>query len=260
MQRLLSGIVLIAGVGGAIWFFTTVQLLLLAEVVLVLGYVEYAKLAEALGVRVLRVVGCVAAGLAAASLGLAWPMEVAPLAALLAVGAVIVGSRTPAPGVLADVSGTLFPVLYLGLPLGALVATHGLAGRGAVFLLLATIIVSDTAQYYSGRLFGRRKLSPVISPKKTVEGAIGGFIVAPIVMAAVARWWLPGVSTSGMLLVGLLLVGLGIAGDLFESLLKRSAGVKDSSTLIPGHGGVLDRIDALLFATPAFYLFLKYGL
>jgi phosphatidate cytidylyltransferase len=83
--------------------------------------------------------------------------------------------------------------------------------------------------------------------------------VAPAVMAAVAPWWLPGHSTGWVLLVGLALVGLGIAGDLFESLLKRSAGVKDSSTLIPGHGGVLDRIDAMLFAAPVFYVLLRYG-
>ena len=78
-------------------------------------------------------------------------------------------------------------------------------------------------------------------------------------MAVVARWWLPGRSTGWVLLVGLVLVGLGIAGDLFESLLKRSAGVKDSSALIPGHGGVLDRIDAMLFAAPVFYVLLRYG-
>jgi phosphatidate cytidylyltransferase len=197
--------------------------------------------------------------LAAASLSLGYPLEAALLSAPVAVGAMIVGARVPGPGVLADVSAALFPVLYLGLPLGALVAIHAAAGREAVLLLLSTIIVSDSAQYYAGRLFGRHRLSPLISPKKTVEGAVGGFLVAPVVMALLARSWLPQASTSLMLLVGLLLVGVGIAGDLFESLLKRSAGVKDSSALIPGHGGVLDRIDALLFAAPVFYLFLRYG-
>jgi phosphatidate cytidylyltransferase len=259
MLRILSGLVLIVVVGAAIWFLTTPALLLVAEVVLVLGFVEYAGLAEALGARIPRVVSGTAAALAAASLALAYPLELPLLAALIAVGAVIVGARVPGPGVLADASAALFPVLYLGLPLGALVAIHATGGREAVLLLLSTIIVSDTAQYYSGRLFGRRKLSPLISPKKTVEGAIGGFLVAPPAMVLLARWWLPGAGTSMLLLVGLLLVGVGIAGDLFESLLKRSAGVKDSSALIPGHGGVLDRIDSLLFAAPAFYLFLRYG-
>jgi phosphatidate cytidylyltransferase len=259
MSRILSGLVLIVGVGAAIWFLATPALLVVAEVVLVLGFVEYARLAEALGARIPRVVSGAAAVLAAASLALGYPLELPLLAALIAVGATIVGARVPGTGVLADVSAALFPTLYLGLPLGALVAIHGAGGREAVLLLLSTIIASDTAQYYSGRLFGRRKLSPLISPKKTVEGAIGGFLVAPPVMALAARWWLPEAATSMVLLVGLLMVGVGIAGDLFESLLKRSAGVKDSSALIPGHGGVLDRIDSLLFAAPAFYLFLRYG-
>jgi phosphatidate cytidylyltransferase len=259
MIRILSGLVLIAAVGAAILLLPTPALLVVAEVVLVLGFIEYAKLAEALGARIPRGVSGTAAVLAAASVGLGYPLEVALLAALVAVGAVIVGARVPAPGVLADVSAALFPVLYLGLPIGALVAIHATGGREAVLLLLSTIVVSDTAQYYSGRMFGRRKLSPLISPKKTVEGAVGGFLVAPPVMVLLARWWLPQTPASLLLLLGLVLVGVGIAGDLFESLLKRSAGVKDSSTLIPGHGGVLDRIDSLLFAAPAFYLFLRYG-
>ncbi len=259
MLRLLSGLVLIVLVGAAIWFLPTPALLVVAEAVLVLGFVEYARLADALGARIPRVVAGAATVLAAASLALAYPLELPLLAALIAVCAVIIGARVPGPGVLTDVSASLFPVLYLGLPIGALVAIHGVGGREAVLLLLATMVVSDTAQYYTGRMFGRRRLSPVISPKKTVEGAIGGFIVAPAVMALLARWWLPQAAPSILLLLGLLLVGVGIAGDLFESLLKRSAGVKDSSALIPGHGGVLDRIDSLLFAAPAFYLFLRYG-
>jgi phosphatidate cytidylyltransferase len=259
MLRILSGLVLIVVVGAAIWFLTTPLLLVVAEAVLILGFVEYARLAESLGARIPRVVACSAAALAAAALALEYPLELPLLASLIAIGAITVGSRVPGPGVLADVSAGLFPVLYLGLPLGALVAIHSASGREGVLLLLSTIIVSDTAQYYSGRLFGRRKLSPLISPKKTVEGAIGGFLVAPVVMTLLAQWWLPQAATSTLLLVGLLLVGVGIAGDLFESLLKRSAGVKDSSALIPGHGGVLDRIDSLLFAAPAFYLYLRYG-
>ena len=194
-----------------------------------------------------------------AAMGLGLPLDLVLVAVLVGLCAVIVGSRMPAPGVLGDIAAAVFPAIYLGLPLGSFVALHALAGREAVLLLLATIIVSDSAQYFTGRLFGRTKLSPAISPKKTVEGALGGFVLAPIAMAAIARWWLPGRTTGWALLVGLVLVGLGIAGDLFESLLKRSAGVKDSSTLIPGHGGVLDRIDAMLFAAPVFYVLLKYG-
>jgi phosphatidate cytidylyltransferase len=258
--RILTGIVLIIVFGAALWFLPTPQLLVIAEAVLVLGFVEYERLAGALGVRIPAIVACAASMLAAASLGLSYPLELPLLAALLAVGAVIVGSREPGPTVLADVAAAMFPVLYLGLPLGALVALHATGGREAVLLLIATIIVSDTAQLGGGMLLGRHKLSPVISPKKTVEGALTGFVVAPAVMLLLSRWWLPQAGSATVLLLGLFIVGLGIAGDLFESLLKRSAGVKDSSALIPGHGGVLDRIDSLLFAAPGFYLFVKYGL
>lgn len=259
MLRILSALVLIPVVVGAIWFLTTFQLLAVAEIVLVLGFIEYARLAEALGASLPRTVAGAAAVFACAALALGLPLELPLLAALIAVGAVVVGSRPPGPKVLGDVTAALFPCLYLGLPLGAMVALHREVGREAVLLLLVTIVVSDSAQYYAGRAFGRHKLSPLISPKKTVEGAAGGFVVAPLVLALAAHAWLPSLPAIMAVGTGLVLVGLGIAGDLFESLLKRSAGVKDSSTLIPGHGGVLDRIDALLFAAPVFYLLLKYG-
>jgi len=118
--------------------------------------------------------------------------------------------------------------------------------------------VSDSAQFYAGRLFGRRKLAPAISPAKTIEGAVGGLVAAAIGGFVVGPWCLPGLSAVGGLTAGVVLAVFGMAGDLFESLLKRSAGVKDSSNLIPGHGGVLDRIDSYLFAAPVFYLFLRY--
>jgi phosphatidate cytidylyltransferase len=150
----------------------------------------------------------------------------------------------------------LAPV-YIGLPLGALVAIDLVAGRQAVLVLMGTVAVSDTAQYYSGRTFGRRPLAPRRSPKKTIEGAVGGFVVAPAVLVAAGSAWLPGLDPLRLGLLGVLLVAAGIIGDLFESMLKRAADMKDSSHLIPGHGGVLDRIDALLFCAPIFYFFLR---
>jgi phosphatidate cytidylyltransferase len=259
MVRILSGLVLIAVFFSGIWFLPSIALLAVAEVVLVLAFVEYAGIAGALGARIPRVPSAAAAGAVCAAVALGVPLELPLVAGLVALGALVVGSRAPSPGVLADVAAAAFPMLYLGLPLGAFIALHGLAGRESVLLLLLVIVVSDSAQYFTGRWLGRHKLSPVISPKKTVEGAIGGFIVAPVALAVAARWWLPGRSPGWLLMVGLAIVGLGIAGDLFESLLKRSAGIKDSSALIPGHGGVLDRIDAMLFAGPVFYVLVKYG-
>jgi phosphatidate cytidylyltransferase len=161
-------------------------------------------------------------------------------------------------GALASASAVLFPTLYLGLPIGAMVVVREAWGREALLLLMLVVVASDTGQYYTGRAFGRRLLARAVSPKKTIEGAAGGFVFGGLVLVAVGAWWLPTLSWAMRAALGVALVGVGIVGDLFESMLKRSAGVKDSSGLIPGHGGILDRIDALLFAAPFYYLVLKY--
>ncbi len=149
-------------------------------------------------------------------------------------------------------------MFYIGLPLGALVGAYVFGGRGAVLLLVATIVISDTAQYYAGRFLGRHALAPRLSPKKTVEGALGGFVAAPVFLYFAGPYLIPVAQPLPIAALGLGLVACGIAGDLFESMIKRAAEMKDSSALIPGHGGVLDRIDALLFATPPFYLYLRW--
>jgi phosphatidate cytidylyltransferase len=152
-----------------------------------------------------------------------------------------------------DASTDVVAPAYIGLPLGMLVAVHILAGWRATVLLIGTVAISDSAQYYTGRAFGRRPLAPSISPKKTIEGALGGVLFGIVFMMVASSILLPQLPLLLRGLLGAVIVVLGIAGDLFESRLKRLAGMKDSSALIPGHGGVLDRIDALLFATPAFY-------
>jgi phosphatidate cytidylyltransferase len=158
---------------------------------------------------------------------------------------------------IAQATSGIFGAVYVGMPLGMLVAIQALQGWTATLLLLGTIVVSDSAQYYVGRTVGKRPLAPSISPKKTIEGAIGGLICAGVFMVVLGARLLPFVGYQPLIVLSVLVVGLGICGDLFESRLKRAAGMKDSSSLIPGHGGVLDRIDALLFAVPPFYLFVR---
>jgi phosphatidate cytidylyltransferase len=262
MIRLLSGFILLAVFAAAIWFLAPLPLLAVAEVVLVLAVVEYAGLSARVGAVIPLVPA--AAGAAVVCAALAVPgggADVAVMAAGLAMGTLAVGAGRIAPDVPLRVCAAVFPAVYLGLPLGALVALHRVAGREAVLLLLVTVIVSDTAQLYAGRLLGRHLMTPAISPKKTIEGAVGGFVAGTAALVLIGRWWLPrGLSPWWLAGLGVAVVGSGILGDLFESLLKRSAGVKDSSGLIPGHGGVLDRIDSLLFAIPVYYIFLRYGL
>jgi phosphatidate cytidylyltransferase len=162
-------------------------------------------------------------------------------------------------GALQAASIAAFAPLYIGLPLGLLSATRWTLGREATLLLILTVAISDTFQYYAGRMFGRRPLAQTVSPKKTVEGALGGFVGAALSLAVIGNWWLPQLSLPARIILGLALAAVGIVGDLFESLLKRSVDLKDASSIIPGHGGVLDRIDALLFAAPVFYIFVRYS-
>jgi phosphatidate cytidylyltransferase len=148
--------------------------------------------------------------------------------------------------------------LYVGLPLGAIAWIQWAVGPGALTWVLVVVAVSDSSQYYTGRAFGRTKLAPLVSPAKTREGAIGGLMGAGVAGLLLAPLWLPGMTLIMAASVAVALALVGIAGDLFESLLKRSVSVKDSSALIPGHGGVLDRIDSHLFAAPVFYLIVRY--
>jgi phosphatidate cytidylyltransferase len=119
-------------------------------------------------------------------------------------------------------------------------------------------MASDTAQYYGGRALGRRPLAPAISPKKTVAGAVFGFAAGISVLTVVGAWWLPELHVGFRVLLGATIAALGIVGDLFESSLKRAAHLKDASAMIPGHGGILDRLDGLLFAAPFYYVVIRF--
>jgi phosphatidate cytidylyltransferase len=138
-------------------------------------------------------------------------------------------------------------VAYCSLTLGFLV----LIPRELVLTLFAIIWVGDTAAYYGGRAFGRHLLAPKVSPKKTVEGAAAG-LIGSVVAGLVAAFVL-GESNLQMAGISGATAIAGQLGDLAESVLKRSAGVKDSSSILPGHGGILDRLDSLFFAAPVFY-------
>lgn len=133
--------------------------------------------------------------------------------------------------------------------------------RGKDWLLtcIAIIALSDSGAYFMGRWKGKHKLAPSISPGKTWEGVIGAFLVplCTLPMAYLAGWSGAGVSGMHWALICVLLVPIGILGDLYESCYKRASGLKDSGCLLPGHGGILDRLDALLFALPVFVLVLK---
>lgn len=259
MKRVLSALTLLPVVVAAIRFLPPVGTLVLAEAAALLALREYMALATAFGARVFG--GVAAAGVAATVAGVGYGATTAVLlGALLAIGVASLSVGRRGDRMLIDAAASAFPLLYLGLSLGAVQAVRTSGGAGAVLLLLGLIVASDTAQYYGGRWLGRTPLAPAVSPGKTVEGALFGLAAAGGVMAAAGPIALSALSPSptAAAVLGVVIAGLGIAGDLFESLLKRGAGVKDASTLIPGHGGVLDRIDSLLFAGPGFYLMLQF--
>jgi phosphatidate cytidylyltransferase len=146
--------------------------------------------------------------------------------------------------------------LYAGLGLGPIAALR-VGPEGLQWVISALVITwaNDTCAYFAGRLFGRHKLHPAVSPNKTWEGFAGG-AVGSVAGMFIARWVaFPALTATDCLVLGLVGAVLGPLGDLCESLLKRAHGVKDSGTLIPGHGGLLDRVDALLFNAPAVYLY-----
>jgi phosphatidate cytidylyltransferase len=271
IQRVISGAVLLALAVALVWLATPVIFFLVAEALLLVAFGEYAALARASGIAIPEGASAFAAVLTAAAFSrlafnVSWvSMDIVLMGALIVIAVLAMrawsrgaGADSERPGAIALAGASLFPCFYLGLPVGAMVVIREVEGREALFLLVLTIAVSDTMQYFTGRAIGRHPLAPAISPKKTIEGAIGGFVFGGVFLAVVGRWWLPAAPVTTRALLGAALVAVGIAGDLFESMLKRSAGLKDSSQLIPGHGGILDRLDALLFAAPVYYIVLKF--
>ncbi len=154
-----------------------------------------------------------------------------------------------------QVAGVIYIPVFLSY---LLLIRNGRNGELWVFLLLIVVFIGDACAYYVGSYWGRRKLCPGVSPNKTVEGAVGGLIAGLSAGALYKSFLLPLLPWGPSLLCFVSINIAGQMGDLFESLLKRTAGIKDSGTLLPGHGGVLDRIDALLFAAPVAYIFKAY--
>jgi len=188
-----------------------------------------------------------------------FPLAVAAATIVLLV--LFLFGRAPVEEVPRGVGIVAFSWLYCGLLLTPLVGLrdHFPHGFGWVVLAFLATWGNDTLAYFAGHAFGKHKLFPRISPKKTWEGFIGG--VAGSLLGVSLVWWLllrEDLALGGALAIGAGASILGPLGDLAESLVKRAAGVKDSSSIIPGHGGLLDRVDALLFVGPWVYFYAAY--
>ena len=163
-----------------------------------------------------------------------------------------------------NLGATLIGILYISLFASALVSIREFYSieyvRGGLVMLsiLFSIWICDSAAFFGGTAFGKHKMFPRVSPKKSWEGAVFGLLFAVVVMISSKALFLDFISWEDALLIGLIVGIVGQLGDLVESLFKRDAGVKDSSDFIPGHGGVFDRFDSLLYIAPVVFLYIKY--
>ncbi|PIE31474.1 phosphatidate cytidylyltransferase [candidate division KSB3 bacterium] len=153
-------------------------------------------------------------------------------------------------------ASTLLGIFYVSWLFSHLILLYDFKyGREFIFYLLLVVWSGDTGAYYCGKAFGKHRLAPVISPKKTIEGSIGG-TVASLAASCIAKWtFLPLLGYKDCVFLGLGLAIIAQLGDLCESMIKRGADVKDSGTILPGHGGILDRVDGVLCAAPVLYYY-----
>jgi phosphatidate cytidylyltransferase len=247
-------LLLVIWVGGPL--FTAVVAIFLG-----LGAFELARAAGLHARDPDAIAGMAAAAAMAPAAHLESDARVGILSALVVVTLAILVLRAEVDRGFARWGAVLGAVAYAGILGSHLVLLRRLEdGRGWVLLLLFTVFATDTGAYAVGRLFGRRKLAPRVSPAKTVEGALGGLVAAAVVCLVLNEALGLGQRPLGLLALGAAIGVAGQIGDLGESLLKRSLGVKDMGRIFPGHGGVLDRLDSILFAAPLLYYIVEYVL
>lgn len=241
--------------------------LLLVDLIIVLGLTEFFRLMEAKGIRPSRLLGYAAA--LAVSLhvffgGPALTLVVTLILVLIMVREIF---RREVEKALSNIAVTVLGIMYVGWLGGHFVMLRELHGDmgpgldlGARLVFFATIVIAacDIVAYVMGIMIGRRKLVPHISPSKTWAGAVGGVLGGTAAGWLGAETFLPVITPLAGAILGFVSAVVGQLGDLVESLLKRDAGFKDSAQVIPGHGGVLDRIDSLLFTVPLLYYWFRF--
>lgn len=229
---------------------------------LTVGLWEFGSLLQARGVQPMRRIGMLLA--AALFLDVVSPgwlgVPFAPLGALLLLTFTL--WRGADRESVSAAAATLLGAVYVGALGGTIAALRVLApveeGAWRLVLLLAILFCSDSLAFFVGHAIGRHRLAPSVSPGKSVEGAVGGLAGGVLGALAVRLIGLPHIPALHAVLLGAAVAGMGIVGDLDESLIKRWAGVKDSGRLFPGHGGMLDRLDSLLFGAPVLYYYFQY--
>jgi phosphatidate cytidylyltransferase len=274
-KRVATAVVLIPFVVGLVLYASTAVVAVALAAVIALAMIEYFALGDAIGHRAYRVWTLICAGLLIYT---QWStvsrlnsvviyFNVTPLRAhiehasgglnndvfllfLLGISILTLATNRPMVEALPAAGISSSALLLVAFPLSFAVRLHGMGALGPKLLLFALVITwaGDTVAYFVGRAIGKHPFAPILSPKKTWEGAVGGFVGSLLVGVAFSKW--TGIAMGQMLAMAAVGNVAGQVGDLLESAYKRSAGVKDSGTLLPGHGGILDRIDALILAIP----------
>ncbi|HKW88385.1 MAG TPA: phosphatidate cytidylyltransferase [Candidatus Acidoferrales bacterium] len=274
LKRVITAAVLIPIVVVVVYWGPSWLVAVLAALVALLALQEFFKLSSQMGLRAFQIwtfiwaTGLFYAQWAAGSVGIhqfgsgwelvhgapAVPLEAVFLAFVLGAALIGIASRKPLADVLPGISVSAGGLLMIALPFSYLARIDSRAGGGRILVLftLALIWAGDSLAYFTGKSIGRTKMAPALSPKKTWEGALGNVLGSLIVGYAFA-WW-RGSDLTPWLVAAALANVAGQVGDLVESAYKRGAGAKDSGALLPGHGGMLDRIDSLILAAPVVWL------
>jgi phosphatidate cytidylyltransferase len=268
MKRILTAIVGLPILLFTVWSQSPYFFAAVTAIAALLALKEFYGLASNVGGKPQVVVGYIFALVVLASFLFGQPLlAVAALIALsiVSLSTALVSSNELKNSV-ASVSSTVFGVVYVALLPGCLIgvrmlpdAVTRLSAPHLASKLLTTffalVMLTDTGAYYVGRSLGRHKLAPRISPGKTIEGAVGGFLVAMVTGVLCKMIFFHEIPVTHAIALGAAIGLVGQIGDLAESMLKRGAGVKDSGNLLPGHGGMLDRIDSILFCAPLLYYY-----
>src|ERR1700674_483552 len=273
--RVLTAAIMIPVVVAVIWWGPTWLIAIVSAFVAIVAMLEFFSMAARLGFQPYRLWACLAA---AGIIGLQWyesrlasvnslgslldrspkiTLEFILFGFVFGVAVIALGSQRQITEILSSISVTSAGLLFVVLPFSAVVRLHGVDVSGPLLLLFTVVLVwvGDTAAYFVGSGIGRWKMAPQISPNKTWEGAGANFLGA-LLVAAVFGYWTR-IPPAHMLAMGAAGSVAGQIGDLFESAWKRSGGVKDSGSVFPGHGGMLDRIDALILAAPVVWYYFE---
>lgn len=239
------------------WWFTTFVILLM-----VVSVGEFYATLRTRGYRPLALFGLVGVALMGVGAQSGGPMAIAGWAAMASTAVILFFALASRRNALANTSVTVLGLAWVGMLAFAILIGDGPHPVSHIVFFVLVLVSNDIGAYFTGRGLGRHKLAPVISPHKTVEGFVGGLVLSGVVAAVLAVFppWEPIGIARALATAGLIGI-LAPLGDLAESAVKRALGVKDMGSVLPGHGGMLDRIDGFLFAVPAVYiLFRGFGL